>query len=45
MENIEQNPRKYNASNDLLQREMNRLRAINLQTIQRLQKTQTQQQE
>ncbi len=36
MENIEQNPTKYNARNDV-QREMNRLRAINLQTIQRLQ--------
>jgi hypothetical protein len=44
MENIEQNPRKYNARNDLLQQEMKRLQAINLQTIQRLQAAQTKQQ-
>ena len=43
MENIEKNPTKYSARNDV-KREMNRLRAINLQTIQRLQAAQTQQQ-
>ncbi|EFX68957.1 hypothetical protein DAPPUDRAFT_259323 [Daphnia pulex] len=43
MENIEKNPTKYSTRNDV-KREMNRLRAINLQTIQRLQAAQTQQQ-
>jgi hypothetical protein len=43
MENIEKNTTKYNARNDV-KRKMNRLRAINLQTIQRLQAAQTKQQ-
>jgi hypothetical protein len=39
MENIEQNPAKYIARTEV-QREMQRLRTINLQTVQRLRTTQ-----